>query len=72
MEKTEMITEIKPMMVIHFIGKDEEEKMVSEASFSFFLKVHLDFDFTVGRLKGIKTGSNPKRNTSTIVEVFIG
>ena len=37
-----------PRYVMSRIGKFDEVKKASAACFNFFLKVHLDFDFTLG------------------------
>ena len=62
-----------PKPEINLIGKEEDEKKVSNARRIFFLKVQRLFILLpAGLLKGRYTGSNPNLNTSMIVEVFLG
>ena len=62
-----------PKPEINLIGKEEDEKKVSNASLNFFLKVQRLFLLQpAGLLKGIKTGSKPNLKTSMIVDVFLG
>ena len=54
------------------IGNEEEDNIVSNASFKRLLKVHRDFPSLAGRSNGIKTGSKPILSASTVVLVLIG